>query len=72
MNTEAASVMSNENQHTATLPYTDSVTLEVKMDIVMPQPAISTTVHSVTVAAALESVLNCLRVADTVSFQVAD
>ena len=40
-----------------------TLTLVVKLDIVMPQPAISTTVHSVT--AALESMLNCLQVADS-------
>ena len=44
----------------------------MKLDIVMPQPAISTTVHSVTVTAALESMLNCLQVADSMQFVVAD
>ena len=49
-----------------------TLTLVVKLDIVMPQPAISTTVHSVTVTAALESMLNCLQVADSMQFVVAD
>ena len=55
----------SHDEHTAILPYTDSCSETGYCDY-------KQLFHSVTVAAALESMLNCVSVADFAQFQVAD